>query len=218
LSDLALEINVTQYRFPISRVWLVGFALAWLGPLTPAQELSDEEKKEGFVSLFNGKDLTGWRFDEGESPPTKLPDNWKVEDGVIKVLGGGRPHLASAREYGDFELRFEWRGTKEKYNSGLFIRSGKKIGANQINLAKGNEGGFIGGKVSGAKPVPKLQNKSGEWNEWRVLVQGDKIAFHCNGELAWEATGLKPAKGYLGLQAEGAPMEFRNLRLREIKQ
>jgi len=103
-------------------------------------------------------------------------------------------------------------------NSGLFIRSGRKVGANQINLAKGAEGGFIGGKVIGAKTVPELQKPAEEWNEWRVLVMGEKVSFWCNGKLAWEATGLKPPKGYIGLQAEGAPIEFRNLRIREIKE
>ena len=47
---------------------------------------------------------------------------------------------------------------------------------------------------------------------------GEKLTFHCNGQLAWEGTGLKPAEGHIGLQAEGAPLEFRNIRLRKIKQ
>jgi hypothetical protein len=198
---------------------LVSFVVAALiQSAAPAQQLSDEEKAAGFVSLFNGKDFTGWRFAE-ESPPKEIPANWKVEDGVIKVTGGGKPNLASAGEYGDFELRLEWRGAVpgKGYNSGLFIRSGKSVGANQINLAKGNEGNFIGGKVTGAKAVGDLQKPAGEWNEWRVVATGDKLAFTCNGKPAWEATGFTPAKGYIGLQAEGAAMEFRNLRIREIK-
>lgn len=184
--------------------------------LAIADDLPADEKQAGFVSLFNGKDFTNWRFGD-ESPPEKLPENWKVEDGVIKVTGGGSPHLASAKEFGDFELRFEWRGVKPKYNSGLFIRSGKKVGANQINLASGGEGNFINGKLTGAKPVPKLQKPGGEWNEWRVRCAGDKVTFHCNGELAWEGTGLAVERGYLGLQAEGAALEFRRLRILEIK-
>jgi hypothetical protein len=68
--------------------------------------LSQEEKDAGFVPLFNGTDLTGWRFGD-ESPPVELPDNWKVEGGVIRVTGGGSPHLASAKEFGNFELRLE---------------------------------------------------------------------------------------------------------------
>lgn len=190
--------------------------LALVPTVIAADGLADEERQAGFVSLFNGKDLTHWRFGD-ESPPEKMPENWRVEEGVIKVTGGGSPHLASAKEYGDFEFRFEWRGTKPKYNSGLFIRSGKKVGTHQLNLASGSEGAFINGKLEGAKPVPKLQKPAGEWNEWRIRCVGDKVTFHCNGQLAWEGSGLTAKSGYLGLQAEGAPLEFRNLRILEIK-
>ena len=180
-----------------------------------ADDLIDEERGAGFVSMFNGKDLTGWRFTGDKAADTVT--NWKVADGVIQLSGGGSPHLATEAEYANFEIRFEWRALKPNYNSGFFIRSGKNLGSNQLNLAKGGEGAFIGGKVTGAKAVGNLQNPSGEWNEWRVLVEGDKVTFTCNGKPAWEATGLKPDKGFIGLQAEGAPMEFRRLRIREIK-
>ena len=182
------------------------------------RELSPADRDAGFVSMFNGRDFTGWRFESLESPPREVPGNWSVAEGVIRLTGGSKPHLATARTYADFEMKFEWRGLKDKYNSGFFIRSGEKVGANQINLAKGSEGAFIGGKITGATAVPKLQKPAGEWNEWRVLAVGDKVTFWCNGEQAWEATGLQTREGYIGLQAEGAAMEFRNLRIREIKE
>lgn len=186
--------------------------------LAAAEDLSDEEKAAGFAALFNGTDLTGWRFTGSEeSPPKTLPENWKVEEGVIKVTGGGKPHLATAEKYGDFELRLEWRGMKDTYNSGVFIRSKPDLGSNQLNLAKGSEGAFINGKVDGAKPAGDLQKPPGEWNEWRIIAAGEKLTFYCNGQRAWEATGLKPSEGHIGLQAEGAPLEFRNIRLRKLK-
>lgn len=197
-------------------------AAVWLHALhaddtSKTNDLSQADEAAGFISMFNGKDFSGWRFEGQDSPPKELPDNWSVSDGVIKLSGGGKPHLGSAKAYADFEMKFEWRGVKDKYNSGYFIRSGEKVGANQINLAKGGEGAFIGGKVTGALPVPKLQKPAGEWNEWRVLVVGDKVTFWCNGLMAWEATGLEPKSGYIGLQAEGAALEFRKLRIREIQ-
>lgn len=206
-------------RVCLASMLVMGFGLGMLNAdeSGASNSLTEEERAAGFVSMFNGKDFTGWRFDGTESPPRELPANWSVADGVIKLSGGGKPHLASAKAYGDFEMKFEWRGVKDKYNSGFFIRSGEKVGANQINLARGSEGAFIGGKVTGATPAPKLQKAAGEWNEWRVLVVGEKVTFWCNGQLAWEATGLKPESGYIGLQAEGASMEFRNLRIREVK-
>lgn len=212
------EISSTKWRTMHFCVLLFGLLNMAHGEETVAvNELSQEERDAGFVSMFNGTDFTGWRFEGKESPPRELPPNWKVEDGVIKLTGGGKPHLASAKSYSDFEMKFEWRGIKPKYNSGFFIRSGEKVGSNQINLAHGAEGAFIGGKITGASAVPKLQKPAGEWNEWRVLAVGDKVSFWCNGELAWEATDLKTKQGYIGLQAEGAAMEFRKLRIREIK-
>lgn len=178
-------------------------------------DVTEEEKAAGFVSMFNDQDFTGWKF-TGDTPD-EPPKNWAVKDGVIQLSGGGKPHLRTADEYADFEMRFEWRAKRERYNSGFFIRSPKNLGKNQLNLAKGNEGKFIGGKLSGAQSVPDLQKPPGEWNEWRVLVVGDAVTFWCNGQLAWKGTGLQPEKGYLGLQAEGAPLEFRKLRIRQIK-
>ncbi|TXT37925.1 MAG: hypothetical protein FD138_526 [Planctomycetota bacterium] len=189
-----------------TRIWTTCLGLFFIGTAALADELSKEERDAGFVSMFNGKDFTGWRFEGKESPPKELP-----------LSGGGKPHLGSAKSYRDFEMKFEWRAVKENYNSGFFIRSGEKVGANQINLAKAHEGAFIGGKITGAKEVPQLQKKPGEWNEWRVLVVGDKVTFWCNEQLAWEATGLQTKEGYIGLQAEGAPLEFRKLRIRELK-
>ena len=189
--------------------------LLFVADVACADLLTAEEKQQGFRSLFNGTDFAGWRF-VGKEPEIKEAPNWKVADGVIQLSGGGSPHLSTDREYADFEMRFEWRGVKDRYNSGFYIRSGAKLGANQINLAKGAEGKFMA-KVQGGDAVPQLQKPSGEWNEWRVVVEGDRVVFFCNGKQAWEATGLKPAQGYIGLQAEGAALEFRNLRVREIK-
>jgi len=209
-------MHATGFRHG-GRLWVTCLGLLLVGTIARADDLSKEERDAGFVAMFNGKDFTGWRFEGKESPPKELPDNWKVEEGAIKLSGGGKPHLGSAKSYRDFEMKFEWRAVKENYNNGFFIRSGEKVGANQINLAKAHEGAFIGGKINGAKEVPQLQKKPGEWNEWHVLVVGDKVTFWCNGQLAWEATGLQPTEGYIGLQAEGAPLEFRKLRIRGLK-
>lgn len=181
-----------------------------------AQVPSMKEHAEGFRPMFNGKDFSGWRFGESSALPEKIPEIWKVEDEVIKLSGGGGPNLGSQWDYEDFEMRFEWRGMRDKYNSGYYIRSSRQVGSNQINLAKGDEGHFFGGKMNGGKAVPELQKPFGEWNEWRTRVVGDKVSFWCNGKLAWEGTEFESKRGYIGLQTEGAPLEFRNLRIQEI--
>jgi len=190
---------------------LIGSLVCVADPM-PAK-LDPAEAEDGFVLLFNGVDFKGWRF--GDSLPEQPPKNWSVGNGVIKLAGGGAPHLASQEEYENFELRLEWRGLKPNYNSGVYIRSGKNVGANQINLAQKSCGGLIGGP-KGSKPVPELQKEPGEWNEWRIIADGTKLTLHCNGKLAWEISDFKTPKGYIGLQAEGQPMEFRNIRIKKL--
>ncbi|MCI0376300.1 MAG: DUF1080 domain-containing protein [Gemmataceae bacterium] len=194
----------------------VVFAIVFLaaGPsMVRAQELSAAEKQEGFISLMNGKDFSGWRFGP-ESAFTETPKNWKVEEGLIRLSGGGSPHLASQWDFDDFDARFEWRAAKKGYNSGFFVRSSRKIGSNQINLAEKAAGNLMGNK--NGPGVPELQNPPGQWNEWRVLAQGEKLTFWCNGKQAWEVTNFKTPRGYFGLQAEGAAMDFRNFRVKEL--
>ena len=169
-----------------------------------------------FQPLFNGKDFTGCRFSL-QKVGDPLPDNWKVKDGVIYLTGAMRPHLVTAREFGDFEVKFEWRALVPKFNGGFYIRSKPDAGSNQIRVDRNFEGAFLAGTIAGAKAVPTLQKATGEWNEWRVLVKGTAVTLWCNGKLAWEATGLAPARGHIGLQAEGTAMEFRNLQIRELK-
>src|SRR5205085_530640 len=74
---------------------LLGLVLAV--PAAPAQELSPAERREGFVSLFNAKDFSGWQFGGGYGLPEKLPANWKVDAGVIKLSGGGSADLGAAK-------------------------------------------------------------------------------------------------------------------------
>lgn len=197
--------------------WIFLALLAFTGPVQ-AQTVGDDEVKEGFVSLFNGKDWSGWQFGGGHALPEKVPANWTIKDGLIHLTGGGAPHLGTQWDYDDFEFRLEWRAVNPKgnYNSGVYVRSGRKVNANQLNLAKGGEAGPVGMKIKGAKAVPELQKPQGEWNEWKIRCVGDKLTLWCNDKLAFEATEFKDVKGYLGLQAEGAAMQFKNLRVKEI--
>lgn len=172
-----------------------------------------DELKDGFVSMFNGKTFAGWRFGKASAVHDE-PKNWTIADGMIKLSGGGSPHLASQWDYEDFDMRFQWKALKKGYNSGFYVRSGRAVNANQINLAQSAAGNLMG--MKGGPAVPKLQKDPGEWNEWRVVAQGDKLTFWCNGTQAWEVTGFKPARGYVGLQAEGAAIDFKEFRIKEL--
>ena len=184
-------------RKSVSLLVLVLFAAS-----AGTQTVTDEEKKQGFVPLFDGKSFAGWKADD------KTARSWKVEDRML-VLTGGNADLYTAEEYDDFVLRFEWRPKKKGYNSGLFLR-----GKNQINLAQKDVGRLMTSKKT--KPVPDLHKEPGEWNTWEVTCVGPKVTLKVNDKLAWEIDDFKPPRGPIGLQAEGQPIDFRNLRIRKV--
>ena len=67
-----------------------------------------------------------------------------------------------------------------------------------------------------AKGVPQLHRPPGQWNQWEVTCIGPKVSLKVNGQLAWEINDFKPVRGRLGIEAEGHPIDFRNMRIKRI--
>jgi hypothetical protein len=183
-----------------------------LTSLVVAQYAAGGEPKETpWISLFNGKDLTGW---------VPVHDvTFEVRDGNLRLVKG-MGWLRTEKQYRDFILEFEWRALVEKYDSGIFVRApleGKPWPTNgwQVNLRYDG----LGGLVRGNRPVvpsetPKMPLN--QWTKFRLEVKGKKISLKVNGEAAWEEEVLDREMGYLGIQAEDRAFDFRNLRLQEL--
>lgn len=169
-----------------------------------AQEVSEAERKEGFRPLFDGKSFAGWKTSD------KTPASWKIDNGQL-MLTGGNSHLFTTDSFDDFVLRFEWRPAKKGYSSGLFIR-----GNNQIQMLQ-NDCGRLMSNPKDTKAVPDLHKAPGEWNEWEVTCVGSKVALQVNGKPAWAIDNFKGKKGTIGIEAEGHPIDFRNLRIKVIE-
>ena len=191
------------------------------GALTAWREASADDFKpeEGYVSPFNGKDLSGWEY--GAVPPVKKPPpREKLEgktttrDGVFLVEGGllvatGKKirALYTTRQYNkDFRLKFEFRASADKPrdNSGLFIRGP------QLQLDATNQKGSLTGVFRNVKNF-----KVGGWNEIDVTVTGTQAVCLCNGELIMKRPMKVPTAGTIGLQSEYGRFEFRRIRIKE---
>src|SRR5262249_11919511 len=92
-------------------VVLAIFVMGWLSPARSA-----DDAPEGFDSIFNGKDLAGWKVHDGKM------ESWGAEDGLLFTSGGGGGWLLTEKEYGDFELRLEYKVPKAG-NSGVALRA-----------------------------------------------------------------------------------------------
>src|SRR5215212_12165500 len=96
-------------------VLLAASAFALRASAGQMPQLSAAEKADGFKLMFDGKSLAGWRGYKTETPSQR----WHVENGVLSLEGGGEgSDLMTVEQYGDFEMRFEWK-ISEKGNSGV---------------------------------------------------------------------------------------------------
>ena len=202
---------------------------------TDANSLTEAEKTDGFVSLFNGKDLSNWAGNE---------HSYSVEDGTIVIRpakSGG--NLYTAKEYADFIFRFEFKLTPGA-NNGLGIRTPMEGDAAYVgyelqildNTAEvyaelqpyqyhGSVYGIIPAKRGYLKPV-------GEWNSEEVYLKGDKIRITLNGTTILEGDlkeaskngtadhkehpGLQRTSGHIGFLGHGSLLWFRNIRIKEL--
>ncbi|MCK4772629.1 MAG: DUF1080 domain-containing protein [Candidatus Latescibacteria bacterium] len=193
--------------------------------------------EEGFESLFNGIDLTGWVGDKA---------GYVVEDGRIAVdpemRDGG--NLYTEGEYGDFIFRFQFRLTPGA-NNGLGIRAPLEGDAAYVGMELqilDNGAGMYAnlrpyqyhGSIYGVVPARRgFQRPVGEWNTQEVIADGRHITVILNGvvivdadieEASTPATmdgrdhpGLEREKGHIGFLGHGSRVEFRNIWIKEIK-
>lgn|SRR5690606_21468717 len=149
--------------------------------------LSAEERAAGWRLLFDGRSLDGWRSLDDPTPPP----GWKAEGGEL-VRDGDGGDLLTAEQFGDFELRLEWR-LAEGGNSGILFRVTPDTGETwqsgpemQVLDNAGHPDGRNPLTSAGANyalhaPSRDATRPVGEWNEVRLLVQGARIAHWLNG-------------------------------------
>ncbi len=207
--------------------------------IKPINELSEKEKADGFDLLFNGENLEGWTNAEG-----KEHKGYVVKDGMIVVepeLAGG--NLYTARQYGDFVMRFEFKLTPGA-NNGLGIRTPRGVNAayngmelqiidNTADKYKNLKDYQYHGSIYGVVPAKRGYLKPvGEWNYQEVVAEGKRIKVKLNGTTIVDADiaeaseggtmdhrdhpGLKRTKGYIAFCGHGDRLAFRNLRIKPL--
>ena len=198
------------------------FLLALLIGFAGFQSSVAADKK---TSLFNGKDLTGWKIHGTEK--------WYVEDGLLVCESGPEAadgYLATEKHYKDFELTLEFLQHADG-NSGVFFRSsldGTKISGWQVEVAppNSNTGGVYESYGRGwlIKPDAEAQKalKYGKWNTMKIRVVGGHVTTWLNGQQMIDLTDEKigKANGSIALQIHsggGIKVQWRNLTVTKIK-
>lgn len=185
--------------------------------------------KRGSVALFSGTDLSGWTpFLPGGDPAV----TWTAADGVLRCNGQPAGYIATDATYTSFVLELEWRfdPAKGAGNSGVLVRVQPPDQvwptSMEAQLMSGRAGDIwnIGdfpmvtdaSRTSGRHTAMEGESSErpvGEWNRYRIVVDGPLLELYVNGTLKNRATGCRVVPGRIALQSEGAWIEFRNITL-----
>ena len=192
---------------------------------------------EKSVELFNGRDLTGWTY-HLDKPDIKMEDVWSVKDGVLACTGKPVGYLLTKKN--DFEyyvLELEWRWPEKGGNNGALVHVTKPGALGvwpqclEVQIADQEAGDFwvIGTTLEIEKPEGRIKDRRhinvsdgdekplGEWNKMEITCRGDEVLVKVNGKLVNHAKKLSQSKGAIGLQSEGTPIEYRNIKLTKLK-
>jgi hypothetical protein len=227
-----------------ARACVAVLCLATLAAAQAPNTLTDEEKAAGWKLLFDGKTTAGWRSLGTTTFPAK---GWVVEDGALKhVAKAGGGDIATADAYENFEFTFEWK-VAPGANSGVKYRvQDKKGGAfgpeyqvidDQRHADAKNEKRRAASLYDVFTPQGAKPNAVGEWNQSKIVVQGNRFEHWLNGvkvvETEWGSEAWKAAvekskfkpqaatfaagpRGHIAIQDHGDEVAYRNLKIRAL--
>jgi len=205
---------------PVSFAYLI--FLAAVPPLAWAVEEAKPDA-DGWIVLFDGKDLSGWH----KARPVHTDDPlWTVEDGAMTNLPPDARDIATKAEFGDFDLILEYRTVKEG-NSGVYLRGRIEV---QVFDSCGkktpdtSDDGAIFGQVA---PAVNASKPAGEWNTLELRLVGAVITVKLNGQTIHDKVKLEKVcngalpgglldPGPIRLQGDHGKVWYRNLKLRPV--
>ena len=209
-------------------------------PLEPYTQGPHNTPPEGFVALFDGKDLSGWKglvgdpksrakmttdqlAAEQKKADERMSQHWKAEDGIIAFDGKGKA-LCTGKDYGDFEMYVDWKIGKDG-DSGIYVRGSPQIQIWDPAAHPEGSGGLYNNQKNPSKPTACADNPIGQWNRFRILMVGEKVTVWLNSEKVvdnvvmenyWDRSIPIYPTGQIELQNHSHPLWFRNVYVREI--
>jgi hypothetical protein len=222
-------------------IWLL--AGAGVSFCAAPSQAADNTPPPGFVALFNGKDLGGWKGLVKDPPArakmspaelneaqAKADDNmrahWRVDDGALVFDGKGQ-NLCTAKDYADFELLVDWKILKDG-DSGIYLRGSPQVQIWDPTLptAKGTgSGGLYNNQRHSSTPSMYADKPVDQWNTFRIKMIGDRVSVRLNDKLVvdnvvlenyWERGKPIYPSGQIELQNHGNTLYFKNIYVKEL--
>jgi hypothetical protein len=212
-------------------------------PATRAALAADNIAPQGFVALFNGKDLAGWKGLVANPPKRaamasrelavrqakadeRMRAHWAVQDGAL-VFDGHGDNLCTQEDYGDFELYVDWK-IEPAGDSGIYLQGSPQVQIwdpdREARTGVGS-GGLFNNQLHSSTPKVRADKPVGEWNTFRIRMIGDKVNVWLNDQLVvdevtmenyWERAKPIYSKGPIELQNHRSRLYFKNIYFKEL--
>ncbi len=175
--------------------------------------LAENPNEGGFISIFNGKNLDGWKgLVENPIARAKMSkkelaaaqvkadkeavNDWKVVDGTIFFDGKGYNNLCTEKLYGDFEMMIDWKlYPGPEPDAGIYLRGTPQVqiwDTARTNVgAEVGSGGLYNNQKNPSKPLKVADQKVGEWNTFFIRMVGERVSVWLNGELVTDEVVLE---------------------------
>jgi lysophospholipase L1-like esterase len=236
LTTVGFEPARPRQAVALNRARLLA-TLILLLPALPALAAPSTPPPDGFVALFNGRDLSGWKglvkdppararmtpqqlAAEQSAADQRMRAHWTVTDGVLTFDGHGE-NLCTAADYADFELVVDWK-IELGGDSGIYLRGSPQV---QIWDNPLGSGGLYNNQHHTSRPLIVADNPPGQWNTFRIFMLGQRVTVYLNGLLVvdrvplenyWERDRPIYTRGAIELQSHSTPLSFRNIFIREL--
>lgn len=198
-----------------NNLWVIGLCLSMVYShgLANESQLSQEEIAQGWISLFDGETLFGWK--------AHSKADWKVENGSIVANSGDAGLLCTTSSFADYTLKLEFRAEKDA-NSGIFLRTAPEVGKDQVatecyelNIANLDNPFPTGSLVGRVKNITVSQDEG--WRTLEATLAGPNVEIKYNGKTVVQYVDQQPlGRGLIGLQFREGKVEFRNIRLKPL--
>ena len=220
-SDQDLQVEGTLENGKLSGTMLTpkGENLTWTAKRAPKLWREKEPVWDKPISLFNGKDLTGWETMENKN------NQWVVADGILKSPRSGA-NIRTKNTYNDFKLHVEFRYPKDS-NSGVYLRGRYEV---QVSDSKGMPPlkDYLGAIYGFIAPLEMVAKEPGEWQSFDITLVGRLVTLVGNGKQiiykqeipgitggAMDSNEAEP--GPIMIQGDHGPVEYRNIILTPAK-
>jgi len=184
------------------------------------------------IEVFNGKDLSGWTQFVDPKAQDQAVIVWSVKDGVLRCAGSPAGYVKTEGKFTNFVLKLEWRWPQTPGNSGVLVRVQEPDAvwpkSIECQLKSESAGDFW---IIDEYPIKTDESRRkgrrtqatgtnerplGEWNDYEIIVNSGDVVLKVNGIELNRATEASELAGSIALQSEGAPIEFRRIRVAPI--